>query len=68
MPNKFPVDNFEWIEDTFQFNEDFIKSYNEDSDGGYFLKVYVQYPKNLHEFHNDLRFLPERMKFKQACY
>ena len=23
---------------------------------------YVQYPKNLHNFHNDLPFLPERVK------
>ena len=25
MPQKLPVSNFEWIKDTFQFNEDFIK-------------------------------------------
>ena len=24
MSQKLPVNNFEWIEDTFQFNEDFI--------------------------------------------
>ena len=28
----------------------------------YFLKVDIRYPENLHELHNDLRFLPERMK------
>ena len=28
MLQKLPVNKFEWIEDTFQFNEDFIKSYN----------------------------------------
>ena len=28
-----------WIEDTSQFNEDFIKSYNEESDEGYLLEV-----------------------------
>ena len=37
MPKKLPVINFEWIEDTSQFNEDFINSYNEESDEGYFL-------------------------------
>ena len=26
------VNNFEWIEDTSQFNEDFTKSYNKESD------------------------------------
>ena len=25
MPQKLPVNNFEWIEETSQFNEDFIK-------------------------------------------
>ena len=39
MSQKLPVNNFEWIEDTSQFNGDFIKSYNEESDEGYFLEV-----------------------------
>ena len=34
---KLPVNNFERIEDTSQFNEDFIKNYNEESDKRYFL-------------------------------
>ena len=29
MSQKLPVNNFEWIRVTSQFNEDFIKSYNE---------------------------------------
>ena len=29
MLQKLPVNNFEWIEDTSQFNEDFMKKYNE---------------------------------------
>ena len=32
MSQKLPVSNFEWIEDILQFNEDFIKSYNEESE------------------------------------
>ena len=31
MLQKFPVNNFEWIKDTSQFNEDFINNYNEES-------------------------------------
>ena len=30
MPQKLTVNNFEWIKDTSQFNEDFIKNYNEE--------------------------------------
>ena len=54
--------SFDWIKDASQFNEDFIKNYNEESDKGYFLEVDVQYPEKLHELHNDLLALPERMK------
>ena len=63
---KLPVNNFEWIKDTSQFNEDFIKNYNEESDEGYFFEVDVQYPEKLHELHNDLPFLHERMKIKKV--
>ena len=48
MSHKLPVNKFEWMEDTFQFNEDFIKNYNAESDEGYFLEVDVQYPEKLH--------------------
>ena len=65
MSQKLPVNNFEWIKDTSQFNEDFIKNYNEESDEGYFLEVDVQYLEKLHELHNDLPFLPERMKIEK---
>ena len=48
-----------------QCYEDFIKSYREDSNIGYFLQVDVQYPEELHELHNDFPFLPERMKIEK---
>ena len=66
MSQKLPVNNFEWIKDTSQFNEDFIKNYNEESDKGYFLEVDVQYLGKLHKLHNDLPFLHERMKVKKV--
>ena len=40
---KLPLNNFEWIKDTSQFNGDFIKNYNEESDERYFLAVDVQH-------------------------
>ena len=40
-------DFFEWVEDTSQFKEDFIKNYNEESERGYFLEGDIQYPDNL---------------------
>ena len=65
MSQKLPVNNFEWIKDTSQFNEDFIKNCNEESDEGYFLEVHVQHLEKLHELQNDLPLLPERMKIAE---
>ena len=68
MLQRLSVNNFEWIENISEFNEDFIKSYNEQSDEGYFLEVDIQYPRKLHELHNDLPLLLERMKIEKVCY
>ena len=54
------------MKDTYQFNEGFIKSYNEESDKGYFLEVDVQYLEKLHDLHNDLLILPERIKIEKV--
>ena len=43
MSQKLPVNNFEWIKHTSEFNDNFIKNYNEKSDERYFLEVDVQY-------------------------
>ena len=66
MSQKFPVNNFEWIEDSSQFNEDFIKNYNAESDEGYFVEVNVQYPENLLSLHNGLPFLLGRMQIEKV--
>ena len=66
MSQKRPVNGFEWVEGLYQFKEDFIKNYDEDSNKGYFLEVDVEYPKNLFSPHSDLPFLPERNKFKNV--
>ena len=59
ISQKLSVNKFEWIEDT-------ITSYNEESNEGYFLEVDVQYPEKLHELHNNLPFLPETMKIEKV--
>ena len=64
MSQILPVDKFEWIEDTSQFNEDFTRTYNEKSDKRYSLEVDVQYTEKLHELHN-LPFLPKRKKIEK---
>ena len=56
MSQTLPLVGFKWVEETSQFNDNFIKRYNEDTNTGYLLEVDVQYPEKLHEFHNDLPF------------
>ena len=46
MSQKLSVNNFAWIEDTSQFNENFIKSYNEEAIKDIFLKLMLNIFKN----------------------
>ena len=55
-----------WVKNLLEFNEKFIKNYDENGDKGYVLEVDVEYPKSLHKLHSDLRFLPERMKINKC--
>ena len=41
------------------------KNSNEESDEGHFSEVDVQYTDKLHEPHNDLPFLPKKMKIEK---
>ena len=66
MSQKIPGNNFEWIVDNSQFNEDLITKYNEESIEEYFLEVDVQCHGKLHEIYNDLPFLPERIKLEKV--
>ena len=66
MSQKYPVNEIRWIEDISKFNEDFIKSYNDESNERHFSAVDVQYPENLHNLCNDLSFSPERMKIEKV--
>ena len=62
MSQKLPVNGFKWVKSLSQFNESFIRDYNENSDIGYFLEVDIDYPEKLFNFHKDLPFLRERIK------
>ena len=66
MSQNLSVNGFKWITNVSKTDEDFIKNYNEDGDIGYFLEIDIEYPRNLHDSHSDLPFLPERMKIDKC--
>ena len=66
MFQKLPEDGFKVKKKTSEFNESFIKNYDEDSDKGHILKVDVKCPKRLYNIHSNLPFLPDRIKIKKC--
>ena len=72
MSQKLLVNGFKWVKDVSKIDENFIKNYNEDGDIDYFLEKAIEYPRELHDLHNDLPFLPEKTEInkcnKLACH
>ena len=66
MSQTLPVNSFKWVEELSKFNESFIKSYDENSDIGYFLEHLVEYPKKFFNLIMDLPYLPERKKLEKV--
>ena len=64
MSQKLPVNNFEWMEDNFQFIEDFIKTLMKKAMKYIFLKVMFNILKNYMMI--DLTFLPEKIKIEKV--
>ena len=65
--SKLPVNGFMWCNDHLSdFNKEFIKNYNEDSNEGHFLEIDIEYPKQLWNSHKEQPFLPERKKLEKV--
>ena len=60
-----PYGEFEWLENIAGFN---VMTINEKGDIGYILKVDLEYPKELHELHNDYRLAPEKRAVSSECF
>ena len=61
MVQKLPTHGFKWKEGE-DFTPEKIDTLVKKDKSGYFIKVDVEYPKELHENHNELPFLMERMR------
>ena len=66
MCEKLPIDSFKWETDLSIFTSGFTKNYDQHSDMGYIFYVNFTYPKELHELHKDLLFLPDRMEVNKV--
>ena len=61
-----PVNYVKWVENTSQFDKDFIENYNEHNGVGYFLEIDIQYPEKFFDLYNDLLFFPVRVKLEKV--
>ena len=66
MSQPLPADGFDWVKNLSKTDEGFIKNYDEDSDKGYIFDVDIEYPRELHDSHSNLPFLPEKMKVNKC--
>ena len=66
MEQNLRVVGFEWVSNVSRIDKNFIKNYDENSNIGYFLKVDIEYSKELHDLHGDVPFLPKRMKINKC--
>ena len=65
MSQLLPTGGFNWV-DPSEFTPDKIDSYANSDSQGYPLEVDVRYPKELHDPHNDLPFMCEKMKINRV--
>ena len=64
MSQKLPYKNFRWLDEAklAKFDPTLI---NTEDDTGYILQVDLEYPKELHDVHNDYPLAPESFKIKK---
>ena len=63
---EMPIKGYKWVENTSQFHENFLKSYNPESGEGCFLETDVCIVKYYTAYKNDLPFLQKRMKIEKV--
>ena len=61
MSQYLPTGGFRWLADE-EIEKLDLQKYTDESDRGLFLEVDLEYPKELHDYHNDFPLAPEKMK------
>ena len=57
---------FKWEKEVERFTTKKIANLVRNGRKGYLLEVDVEYPRKLHEMHNNLPFMPEKMKINKV--
>ena len=65
MSQPLPTGGFNWVNPS-QSTPDKIDSYANCNKKGYLLEIDIKYPKELHDLHNDLLFMYEKMKINKV--
>ena len=60
MNHHLPYSNFKWIKDINKIEQKLMRTKNNRS-AGYVLEVDLEYPKKLHDIHNDYPLAPEKI-------
>ena len=66
MSEALPTHGFKWVRNVEEFTAKRIKKLAKKNKHGYLLEVDVDYPEELHEKHNELPFLPEKMEIDKV--
>ena len=66
MSQPLPTGEFKWVNDVSEFTSKKIGELVKHDSKGYLLEVDVKYLKELHDLHNDLPFMCEKMKINKV--
>ena len=66
MSQELPTGGFKWVNGVSRFTLEKISELAKCNDKGYLLEVDVTYPKELHDLHNDLPFMCEKMEINKV--
>ena len=64
IKDNLPINSFKWVKNIDQIEEKLMKI-NSNSSTGYILEVDLEYPKELHDIHNDYRLEPQKINIKK---
>ena len=67
MSQYLPTGNFRWMKDK-EINEIDLRKYKADGKKGLIIEVDPEYPRELHNLHNDYPVAPEKQKYPKICY